>query len=59
MEVVPDCIYLKPEEEQIFKAIGFDRRDNQIDCGEIIWSATGGTIDQNGKLTVDNDAKGI
>ena len=59
LKVVPDCIYLKPEEEQIFKAIGFDRRDNQIDCGEIIWSATGGTIDRDGKLIVSNNAKGI
>ena len=59
LEVVPDCIYLQPNEEQVFKAIGLDRYNNPIDCGEIIWSATGGTIDQNGKLIVSNNAKGI
>lgn len=59
LEVVPDCISLQPNEEQIFKAIGLDRYNNPIDCGEIIWSATGGTIDQNGKLLVDNNSKGI
>ena len=59
LEVVPDCISLQPNEEQVFKAIGLDRYNNPIDCGEIIWSATGGTIDQNGKLIVSNNAKGI
>ncbi|MGB5710717.1 MAG: hypothetical protein WBM44_07375, partial [Waterburya sp.] len=59
LKVLPDCIFIKPKEEQIFKALGFDRHNNQIDCGEIIWSATGGTIDQNGKLIVRNYAKGI
>ena len=59
LEVVPDCISLQPNEEQVFKAIGLDRYNNPIDCGEIIWSATGGIIDQNGKLIVSNNAKGI
>ena len=59
LKVIPDCIYLKPEQEQVFKALGFDRHNNSVDCGEIIWSATGGTINQNGKLTVRNYAKGI
>ena len=59
LKVLPDCIFIKPKEEQVFKALGFDRHNNQIDCSEIIWSATGGTIDQNGKLIVRNYAKGI
>jgi len=59
LKVIPDCVYLKPKEEKIFEVLGFDQHKNQIDCGEIIWSAMGGTIDQNGKLIVDNNAKGI
>ncbi|WP_319421498.1 hypothetical protein [Pleurocapsa sp. FMAR1] len=59
LKVEPDCICLKPEEEQVFKALGFDQYNHPIDCGEIIWSATGGTIDQDGKLVVRNYTKGI
>ena len=59
LKVIPDCICLKPEEEQVFTALGFDRHDNPIDCGEVIWLATGGMIDQDGKLIVSNNAKGI
>ncbi|MGL6340315.1 MAG: hypothetical protein ACRC80_14400, partial [Waterburya sp.] len=46
-------------EEKVFKAKGFDQYNNPINCGEITWLATGGTIDQNGKLIVANHAKGI
>ena len=59
LKVVPDCVYLKPDKEQVFEAIGLDRHNNPIDCGEIIWSATGGIIDQNGKLIASNNAKGV
>ena len=59
LEVVPDCISLQPNEEHVFKAIGLDRYNNPIDCSEIIWSATGGTIDRNGKLLAGNNSKGI
>ena len=59
LKVIPDCICLKPKEEQLFTALGFDWDNNLIDCGEIIWSATGETIDESGKLTVFDDAKGV
>ena len=59
LKVVPNCIYLKPNEEKVFEALGYDQHKNPIDCGEIVWSATGGTIDQSGKLIVGNNAKGI
>ncbi len=54
----PDLIFLKPSQERIFSAHGIDQFGEYIDPGKILWRATGGKIDSQGKLTVENDAKG-
>lgn len=59
LKVIPDCVVIESNKEKVFRVLGYDQYKNQIDCGEITWSATGGKIDQNGKLMVNNNAKGI
>lgn len=54
----PDLIFLKPSQEQVFSAHGIDQFGEHIDPGKILWRATGGAIDSQGKLIVENDAKG-
>jgi hypothetical protein len=54
----PDLIFLKPSQERIFTVHGIDQFGKYIDPGNIFWKATGGKIDSQGKLIVENDAKG-
>jgi hypothetical protein len=50
LKVIPDYIVLEPNQENAFKALGYDRYKNQIDCGEIIWSAR--CLHSNGEILV-------
>jgi energy-coupling factor transporter transmembrane protein EcfT len=54
----PDLIFLKPNQEQLFTVHGIDQFGKHIDPGNILWRATGGTIDSQGRLIVENDIKG-
>jgi hypothetical protein len=54
----PDFIILKSGQEQIFIVNGIDQFGKYIDPGKIFWRATGGEIDSQGRLIVENDAKG-
>ena len=54
----PDLIFLKPNQERLFTVYGIDQFGKYIDHGKILWRATGGTIDSQGKLIVENDIKG-
>jgi hypothetical protein len=55
----PALIFLKPSQERVFIVHGIDQFEKYIDPGKILWRATGGTIDAQGRLIVENDAKGI
>jgi hypothetical protein len=55
----PALIFLKPSQERLFSVHGIDQFEKYIDPGKILWRATGGTIDSQGRLIVENDAKGI
>jgi energy-coupling factor transporter transmembrane protein EcfT len=54
----PDLIFLKPNQERLFTVHGIDQFGEYIDPGKIFWSATGGTINSQGRLIVENDIKG-
>ena len=54
----PELLFLKPSQERVFTAHGIDQFGEYIDPGKILWRATGGKIDSQGKLIVENDAKG-
>lgn len=54
----PELFFLKPSQERVFTALGIDQFGEYIDPGKILWRATGGKIDSQGKLIVENDAKG-
>ena len=54
----PDLIFLKPSQEKVFTVHGIDQFGEYIDPGKILWRATGGKIDSQGRLIVENDAKG-
>jgi RNA polymerase sigma factor, sigma-70 family len=54
-----DIISLKPKEIIIFNVVGFDQYGNEIETGNIVWEATGGTIDQKGKFTAKDNDKGF
>jgi hypothetical protein len=54
----PDLIILKPSQERVFTVHGIDQFGKYIDPGQIFWRATGGKIDSQGRLIVENDAKG-
>jgi energy-coupling factor transporter transmembrane protein EcfT len=55
---VPDLIILKNGQERVFTVFGIDQLGVHIDPGQILWSATGGKIDSQGKLIVNAEAKG-
>ncbi|MBD2168677.1 WD40 repeat domain-containing protein [Calothrix membranacea FACHB-236] len=59
LQISPPAVQLKPNESQIFSVIGFDQYGEKIDPGEILWEASGGEIDQNGKFIADFNAKGL
>ncbi|WP_052345099.1 beta-propeller domain-containing protein [Planktothrix rubescens] len=52
-------ISLKPKEIITFNVVGFDQYGNEIETGNIVWEATGGTIDQNGEFTANDNDKGL
>lgn len=54
----PDFIILKPGQEQVFIVNGIDQFGKYIYPGKIFWKAAGGKIDSQGRLIVENDAKG-
>lgn len=54
----PDLIFLKPNQERVFTVHGIDQFGEYIDPGKILWRATGGEIDSQGRLIVGDDAKG-
>ncbi|WP_339378121.1 DNA-directed RNA polymerase subunit omega [Calothrix sp. NIES-2100] len=56
--ISPEQIEMKPREHQRFSVRGLDQRGNAIATGKIAWSATGGTIDQDGNFIVTDNAKG-
>ena len=53
--VSPKQVQLEPGKKQTFTARGRDQYDKEIAIGEIQWTATGGTIEPNGVLTVGED----
>ena len=52
-------IFLEPNESITFNVVGFDQYGNEIETGNIVWEATGGTIDQNGEFTANDNDKGL
>ena len=54
----PELLFLKPSQERVFSVHGIDQFGEYIDPGNILWRATGGKIDSQGKLIVENNAKG-
>ncbi|MEA5498371.1 sigma-70 family RNA polymerase sigma factor [Limnoraphis robusta] len=59
LEIIPSKLILKPGETKQLKVRGFDQRKREISTGNlIIWEAVGGKIDQQGCLTVYENAKG-
>jgi hypothetical protein len=54
----PELLFLKPSQERVFSVHGIDQFGEYIDPGKILWRTTGGKIDSQGKLIVENDAKG-
>ncbi|RCJ29504.1 hypothetical protein A6769_35580 [Nostoc punctiforme NIES-2108] len=56
--ISPPEVIMKPGEQQKFSIQGLDQSGNAIAVEKIVWSATGGTIDQNGTFVVNQSAKG-
>jgi hypothetical protein len=56
--ISPQEVVMKPGEQQKFSIQGLDQRSNAIPIEKIVWSATGGIIDQNGTFVVNQNAKG-
>jgi hypothetical protein len=54
----PELLFLKPSQERVFTVHGIDQFGEYIDPGKILWRATGGAIDSQGKLIIEEDAKG-
>lgn len=54
----PELLFLKPSQERVFTVYGIDQFGEYIDPGKILWRATGGAIDSQGKLIIEEDAKG-
>ena len=46
--VLPIQIQLKPGASQVFSVQCYDREGKQVEPGYVLWSSTGGTVDQNG-----------
>ena len=54
LTIAPNYITLKSNEGQTFTAKGFDQRNQDIAISNVQWTATGGTIDQQGTLIAGN-----
>jgi hypothetical protein len=50
LAIAPSYVSLKPNQGQTFTVKGFDQRNQDIAIANVQWTATGGTIDQQGTL---------
>ncbi|MBO8129694.1 MAG: DUF499 domain-containing protein [Peptococcaceae bacterium] len=55
LSIFPQRVELEPGKKQTFTVRGLDQHNRDIAVKNVIWSATGGTIDQNGVFTADQD----
>jgi hypothetical protein len=51
LAIAPQYVTLKPNQGQTFSLQGFDQRNQEFAIADIIWTATGGNIDEHGTLT--------
>ncbi|OAB62772.1 AAA family ATPase [Leptolyngbya valderiana BDU 20041] len=56
IELSPETVVLKPNEQQAFIAKGYDQYGDPFPLTEITWNATGGDIDTEGVLTAGQNA---
>jgi hypothetical protein len=50
LAIAPSYVTLSSNQGQTFTVKGFDQRDQDITISNVLWTATGGTIDQQGTL---------
>jgi hypothetical protein len=55
IEVKPASASLRPGESVAFLASCFDQHDRAFAAAQVTWSATGGTIDDGGRFSADED----
>ncbi len=53
--ITPEQVKIKPKTKQAFMAKGLDQFNRDIDCDKIDWSATGGSIAQDGVFEAGAD----
>lgn len=55
IEISPRNGQIKPGGSLTFAASGFDQNNEKMDINDVIWSATGGTISEDGTFTADEE----
>ncbi|MBW4429556.1 MAG: DUF499 domain-containing protein [Nostoc desertorum CM1-VF14] len=50
LAIVPKYVTLKPNQGQTFRVQGFDQRNQEIAIANVLWTATGGNINEQGML---------
>ncbi|MBV8311393.1 MAG: Ig-like domain-containing protein [Planctomycetaceae bacterium] len=53
IEITPASASIKPGDSLKFAAIGYDQHGSPLEDTSVTWSATGGTIDQEGRFTAE------
>jgi len=59
LAVSPDNVRIEPGKKQTFTVTGMDQHGNDIETGDVEWSATGGAIDEDGVFAAGEDEGGF
>lgn len=55
IQVTPGYVTIEPGKKQTFQAKGLDQHGHDIDTGKVAWTATGGTIGDDGVFSAGQD----